>query len=554
MKKIFLFAITVLLYSCSETTNRIQNKAFQPISTVEIDTNITIGNFKHWQDSLKIKVAQQKLLTAGLISQFYQKRNLKFAWTNGSDINKNGKKFIEFIKSAIHFGLDSNAYHLSLIQDIQDSIFILGASTLPNDFLLEKANLILTDAYFLMATHMRHGLLNPETLKPEWKYNALEIDLGDYLENALKNNDITGSLVNLQPQHREYIRLQKALVQNLDFLSQNVETIKVSACSKNDSSKCFNEAKTVLMAYGYLDSAAFKNDSLANIALMNFQKQHGLRADAILGKNTRNALNKSNQERFEQVLVSLEKLRWETKWASNHVYVNIPSYELDLIENEAVSKTFKVVVGSVNHKTPTNLTSEIKYFITYPKWFVPKSIMTKEMLPKLQKDSTYLEKRNYKIYNKENEAIDAKNVNWETVSSSDFDYRIVQEKGGGNALGTVKFIFPNDYSVYIHDTPLKRDFQKGVRACSHGCIRIQDPVEFANYLVELDQNEIDKEQIENLFAEKEQKKIVLNNALQVYIRYFSSEADNEGNITYFLDVYKKDQKIAKALLGHWMNV
>jgi L,D-transpeptidase YcbB len=223
------------------------------------------------------------------------------------------------------------------------------------------------------------------------------------------------------------------------------------------------------------------------------------------------------------------------------VYVNVPSYKLRVIADHNIVKTFNIVVGAPHSQTML-MNSKIEYFTTNPEWYVPHSISSKELLPKIKNDSTYLSRHNYKIFDKNRQPMGS--VDWSAVERENFGFYLQQAAGSGNAMGKVKFYFENPYILMIHDTNDKSKFSKDIRAFSHGCMRVQDPDEFTRTMLRIDNSQL-ADSIDTWFANGTRKKIDFEEHIPLFVRYVTCEADNSGRITMYPDIYGKDATLRK---------
>ena len=304
------------------------------------------------------------------------------------------------------------------------------------------------------------------------------------------------------------------------------------------------EAKSI--GYTYDFSAPQENDSAFVASLKRFQKEHGLFADGKIGSNTKNALILNNRERFEQIAVNLERLRWEKRKPARYVYVNLPSYKLRVIDKHMIKKTYIVVVGAPWFKTP-QLNSEIEYFTTNPKWYVPLSISRNELLPKIKKDSTYLARHGYKVYDTESNPVNK--VDWSKVEAGNFNLRFQQSAGSGNAMGKIKYYFDSgENNVLIHDTNDKSKFSKEIRAYSHGCIRIAEPVKFGTTLVGLDQP-LTADSVAMWVNNGQRRVYDFNEPIKLYVRYITCEANSKSDVTFYHDIYGKDEELKRQFFA-----
>ena len=255
-----------------------------------------------------------------------------------------------------------------------------------------------------------------------------------------------------------------------------------------------------------------------------------------------------HRARFEQAALNLERWRWEAVLAApDYVLINIPAYELQVVAHDSVLHRHRVVVGAPRTPTPT-LSSRISYFTLAPDWHVPGSIATREMLPHLRKDAGYLARNNYALYDDRDRQLDATRINWAAVTAQRFPYTIRQSAGCENALGNVVFRFANPYSVYLHDTPLRQFFARPYRALSHGCIRLEQPLELAAYLLRREGRPVQLPSEAECARQPRPRDVRLTRGLPVYIRYATCVAEH-GRLVFLPDIYRRDEALRRALFG-----
>ncbi len=251
-----------------------------------------------------------------------------------------------------------------------------------------------------------------------------------------------------------------------------------------------------------------------------------------------------------KIIVNMERWRWLPRdLGKRHVMVNQAAFEVYIRKDSKIIDRRKVVIGKTYYKTPM-FSHKIKYAEFNPTWIVPRYIAGKEFLPKLRRDRRYLEKRNYKIFDSwedDAEELDVKSVNWSKVSKKDFPYRIVQNPGKKNALGKVKFMFPNRFKVYLHDTPDKGLFKNSSRAYSHGCIRVNNPLDFAKKLFK--SQRLSESKISKILASGETTRVKLRRATPIHLAYFTLWVSPTGKMKSYKDVYGRDRLVGKILFG-----
>jgi L,D-transpeptidase YcbB len=523
-------------------------------------------------DSVQLAFEGKKLYTSSLIKDFYNLNKNYPVWTSGMEPNYQARELMHLLARAQYFGLDTNFYQYTQLKELYVKL-----ENKKDPELNKKAvdfELLMTHNCFKLMSHLHFGLLYGDTAVYGYNPDKYPSNFPKKLSQFVNNGKLSDGIMSLQPKSYEYKRLIKGLEIFLDQMALTSETFQITDPAV-DSLQAYQDARKSLIANNYLHqnnvsiqqfdpiitgieipnqdanynqkefSYCELEDSLFLSALKKFQKEHGLSPDGKIGYNTIKALQQNNRDRFEQIAVNLERLRWEKNRPSRYVYVNLPSYKLRVIDNYAIIRTFNVVVGAQATQTPL-LNSKIEYFITNPEWNVPFSISSKELLPRLKKDSTYLARHNFKIYDKDRNPV--KQINWSEVDRSNFNYAIQQGAGSGNALGKIKFIFPNPYNVYIHDTQDKSKFGKDIRAYSHGCMRIQDPNEFAKTLLQLEPDNM-ADSVDVWLARSDQKKINMPEPIPVYVRYVSCEADSKGQITFYQDIYGADNKLKEQLFA-----
>ncbi|PIR18047.1 MAG: hypothetical protein COV46_01675 [Deltaproteobacteria bacterium CG11_big_fil_rev_8_21_14_0_20_49_13] len=285
-------------------------------------------------------------------------------------------------------------------------------------------------------------------------------------------------------------------------------------------------------------------------ALMEFQGRNGILDDGVLGKFTVTQLNISPQERICQMRIGLKRLSDILPRISSdrYVVVNIPDYMARLYINGNVEWESRAIVGRLDRKTPP-LNDEIEYIVFSPKWRVPVKIAVEDKIPEIQKDPDFLKKMGMKVYARENGELietDPATIDWGELNKDNFDYLIVQDAGGGNALGRIKFMFPNKDDVYLHDTPTKKLFESMTRTFSSGCIRIQRPVELAEIVLK-DKEGWDRERIEKEMHRKNERFLNLDEHIPISVVYLTSWVDDDGDLEFRRDIYSYDRQMKRGL-------
>lgn len=249
--------------------------------------------------------------------------------------------------------------------------------------------------------------------------------------------------------------------------------------------------------------------------------------------------------RYEQIALNLERWRWEAIPDSEYVLINLPAFVLQVVRADSVVQEHRVIVGQAKTPTPT-LSSAISYFTTAPDWHVPRSIATKEILPRLRLDVGYLARNNYTVYDQQGRPLDPTRINWQQVTPKGFTYTIRQSGGCDNALGNVVFRFRNPYSVYVHDTPAQQLFKQPGRALSHGCIRLENPMQLAAYLLRRDGRVVRLPSEEACANQPKPQDFRLRRSMPLHVRYHTCAVEG-GQIRFYPDVYDLDGRLRQQL-------
>ncbi len=288
-------------------------------------------------------------------------------------------------------------------------------------------------------------------------------------------------------------------------------------------------------------------DAELSARVKRFQADHGLNEDGAVGPRTLAAINTSIATRLEQVMVNLERMRWMNRdLGSRHIFVNIPDYTVSMIDNgETIYRTRSVVGEPEKTRTP-EFSDVLSYFVVNPTWHLPDSIATRVYLPKLKQDPQVLAKNNMRLFTRSGTEIDPGLVDFTNVSASSFPFRIKQNPNADNALGRVKFMFPNQFAIYLHDTPARELFAKDARAFSNGCVRLEDPLELA-YLLLDDQTDDPQARFDAWLAGKSERQVNLDTPIPVHIVYRTVWSEAAGEIQYRDDIYGRDAQVFDAL-------
>ncbi|MGB3209510.1 MAG: L,D-transpeptidase family protein [Desulforhopalus sp.] len=425
---------------------------------------------------------------------------------------------------------------------------------------LAKLDTLLTYNLVKYIHDVSHGQLKPHSADP-----ALFAEAGDEnfdplrtIEIVLATLDLDKYLTDLPPSHSHYTSLRSALKKYRDLEAsggwQHIPEGKTMRPGDEDNRLLLVRArlkKTGELAKDSVTPALFDDD--LKDAVISFQRRYGLEQDGIIGIQTLTAMNIPPNELIDTIRVNMARWRWQAHdLGQRYIIVNIAGYNLKAFDGETAELDFPVIVGKEQHQTPV-FSDRIKYLDFNPFWNITPTIARNEDLPKLRKNPRYLVERNVRLFSSwqaNASELDSTAIDWANVSKSQMStYLLRQDPGPWNALGKVKFVFPNHYSVYMHDTPTHDLFSRTTRNFSHGCIRVSNPLALAVFALEGQDGGWDREAVEEVFQQESRKVIRLSSPLPVHITYQTTWVDKNGSINFNKDVYARDSKLYNALFS-----
>lgn len=463
------------------------------------------------------------------VAAFYEQANYAPLWIEDGRLNTKARQVIFFLKRSSQDGLNPDDYRTPPLS--------LGMKEEADFATLAKAESDLSHAIVTYARHAQAGRVRPKEVSKTITLTPVKPDPVEVVERIADADDPRTILKGFQPQHEGYKRLKAQLAQ---LRATPVEkTHQVIPSGK--ALKLGTSDPRVALLRERLNVPTETNAALFDEALLDavktFQTQRDLHVDGIVGRQTLAVLNGKKALSEADIIANMEMWRWLPRDLGQfHVFVNVPEYRLRVFKDDKQTHTTRVVVGKFRNKTPI-FSDEIEHVVVNPYWNVPASIAVKELLPQIRRNPRgYLAKRNYQVLTKVKgrvRVVDPRRVNWSKFNAN--RVRIRQAPGGGNALGRIKFLFPNKHAVYLHDTPSKSLFSKQRRAFSHGCIRVHKPFEFAEALF-AESAGWNKARLQSMLGNKE-RWVNLEKHVPVHLAYFTLRVNDDGDLNAFDDVY-----------------
>lgn len=464
--------------------------------------------------------------------------------------NGKAEKLIGIIRAAPEDGLLARDYH--------DEALTARLASRPRSIAAQaEFDILLTDAFVRLAYNLRFGKANPNELDPNWNFSRslITADPALWLYQAIDEARVAAALDWLRPQTPDYEALETALAHYRGIAAAGGWT----AVPEGPTLKPGMDAPAVAALRARLlppggaraDSGASGHtffDSDLERAVRAFQRDHGLEEDGLVGKDTRAALNVSAAARVEQLRVNLERIRWVFRDLEDEfITVNIAAFRAAFIRAGKTAWRARAVVGRPYRQTPI-FKAAMTHVIFNPTWTVPPTILKNDVLPAVRKDPGYLAERGLRVLSRDGTSVDPPTVDWASVRGAGFPYLLRQAPGPKNALGRVKFMFPNPHLVYLHDTPSVDLFERAERTFSSGCIRVERPLELAALLLQPNAGWSPAEMTRAL-ADEVPRRFNLERRVTVMLLYLTAFRAEDGTVQFRRDVYDRDAAVLKALDG-----
>ena len=497
-------------------------------------------------NSVKVTKKQNRAIV-----DFYKARNFKAVWTDMDGALPSARQALAYLSKADEEGLTSADYLPAGLNGFTDDLVEIES----NLDSIARLDITLTAMMVRYGQHASGGRIVPNRLSGYHDLAPPKEKAEKILTGIVKDNNPEDYLSSLHPQHRSYIAFKKALA----ALNSSKPVKQFAHIRSGGLIKVHRSDERVLLIRERLQDIGLlakpaEGADLSQVqldyydeplfdAIKEFQKSKGLPADGIIGRRTFAAFNgRKSVNRRNKLVMNMERMRWlPREFGYKYVFVNQPAFKLEVINNKRQVWQTKIVVGKPRNQTSFFI-DKMETVVFNPYWGVPQSIITKEMLPRLQANSGYLDQRGFEVYNGRGKRVRSSSIDWYNYGGSRVPFSVRQPPSSRNALGRIKFLFPNKHAIYLHDTPSKHLFSRSSRAFSHGCVRVKDPLKFAENILGWKRSRIDTK-----IATGKNGSIRLKQSIPVYIAYFTAWADPDGKVNYFGDIYGRDRRLDRAL-------
>lgn len=459
------------------------------------------------------------------VRALYTQFNFQPLWLDNGKITELAEQVIIATQKATHHALRPETYHSAATSTLKAGQKVAEP---------EKFDIIMSDAFITYKSHLTNGIVPPKQQFSDWNKKKEDLDFVSLYLNSKSTNNINKIFT---VDDADYKVIQKAYIEALN----NQDTEKFTEIpAKSLKPKQSGLAVSILRGRLGLDDSIDVYDEELKQAVKAFQKNNGLGADGVAGKNTLSLLNRSPKNRLQTLAINMERYRWNYTPEGNYVWVNIPAYKMAVRNGNKKLFQSNVIVGRPKRPTPI-FSDTLENVVLAPYWNVPSTIFKEDKLPKLRKNPNAFSNMQV-ISTSTGKIVSASSVNWANGGTG---YRLRQKPGPRNALGRMKFLFPNKHAIYLHDTPGKKLFKKSRRAFSSGCIRVERADDLALFLL----NDIgyDKKRIKKESRRSKEKWIKLgeNRRYPVFLDYYTAWVDDNGEVRYSNDIYGYDKKLKK---------
>ncbi|WP_428230024.1 L,D-transpeptidase family protein [Flavobacterium sp.] len=526
MNKLYFLLILSVFIGCKKDTPKIVPVVVKKTTPAIILTD---------ERKVEIDTALLSTFKSETLKQFYNSSENKTVWGN----LKKRTYVLNQLSKAEELGLNPEDYKASKLKKFEERINILS------DTDLVTYDILLTYYFERYLNHLYKGKLNPKKIYTDWDLDEKTFDVNNVLIKAFNKNKLDSVVDNIQSKTETYRQLLKALEIINTFPDDNIKNIEfVDKITLHDTNAALINIKKRLLFWKDMsgkDSLNKVYDQKTFESIKRFQERHGLASDGVIGAGTISALNFSKEKRKQQIIANLERWRWyNNDLAENYFIINIPDYCLNVVENQDTTFVRNIVVGTNKRKTPI-ITSNLRTVVLNPTWTVPPTILKEDVVPAMKRNRNYLANKNITIYDSAGKVVDPNAWN----ENKPGNYRYVQSPGYNNSLGVMKILFPNNHSVYLHDTNHRNYFGRNNRSLSSGCVRVENPLELAEHILD-DSEQWSKDRIDTIIASKKTTSIKIKKKYALYQWYWTAWS-KKNQLIFRADIYNLDSDLYAKL-------
>ncbi|KAF2511842.1 L,D-transpeptidase family protein [Flavobacterium foetidum] len=525
MKKLYFLLVLSIVISCKKEEKKKPSLSKKPIPAIILTD----------ERKVTIDTAVINKFKSETLQQFYTASENTTVWGN----LKKRTFVLTQLQNSDALGLNPDDYKITQLKNFESRISSLS------DADLAAYDVLLTYNFEKYLNHIYKGKLDPKKIYGNWDLEEKTFDINNVLIKAFNNNKLDSIVENIQPKTLIYKQLLKALEIINKFPEDDIKLIEgVTKLTLNDTNPALVTIKKRLMYWNDMP----KRDSLNKIydqktfeAVKKFQERHGLAADGVIGVGTISALNYSKEKRREQIIANLERWRWyPSELVENYFIINIPDYSLNVVENQDTTLVRNIAVGTNKRRTPV-ITSKLRTVVFNPTWTVPPTILKEDVVPAMKRNRNYLAKKNITIYDSAGNVVEPHAWNENKPNR----YRYVQSPGYNNSLGVMKIMFPNHYSVYLHDTNHRNIFGRSNRSLSSGCVRVENPLELAQHILD-EEGTWPKDRIDTIIASKKTTSVKITKKYALYQWYWTAWS-KKNQLLFRADIYDLDSGLYALL-------
>ena len=494
----------------------------------------------------QLNIGYATVASKQILPRLYERNDFQLIWQNIQNVND----LLNELKHIEEDGLSPEDYHLStlLTQQLQ-----LEQSKALEPSLVADYDILLTDSLIRLIYHLYFGKVDPENFHPNWEMTRKinDTDPVEAIEKILRSNQLADALKKIRPQLKSYDLMKAALKKYRGIQEAGGwnpvpygPTLKFGMTDQR-----IPKLRERLAITGHLEGTDTKSDYFdeeLEKAIFRFQIRHHLVADGAVGKNTYKALNIPVKRKIDQIRVNLERSRWISRNIPDEfIIVDIAGFQIYYYQNFNIKWSSKIIVGKSSRKTPV-FNSRIKYIVFNPAWTLPPTVLREDILPIIEKNPGYLQKMKIDVIDSKGMTIDPYSIDWSSYSGKNIPYTFRQEPGPHNSLGRIKFMLPNKYSIYLHDSPSRSLYALEDRAFSSGCIRVEKSIELAEILLN-DPENWNQKNIQNLIGTLKTKRVNLPKPMPISLFYWTIRFDEKGDIIFKKDIYDRDREVLNGL-------